>query len=92
VISFAGNVTYPKALNIRDTAAMVPQDRYFIETDSPYLAPVPNRGKRNEPAFVVDTAKSIGELRRFSSEEIGEQTTENFYRFFGIKQGIRKSD
>ena len=84
MISFAGNVTYPKALNIREVAAMVPQDRFFIETDSPYLAPVPNRGKRNEPAFVIFTAKSIGELRGFSSEEIGEQTTQNFYRFFKI--------
>lgn len=84
VISFAGNVTYPKALNIREATQMVPQDRFFIETDSPYLAPIPNRGKRNEPAYVVDTAKFIGELRGFSSEEIGEQTTRNFYQFFKI--------
>lgn len=90
IISFAGNVTYPKALNIREVATVVPQDRFFIETDSPYLAPVPNRGKRNEPAFVVDTAKSIGELRRFSSEEIGEQTRQNFYRFFGIRNQTKE--
>jgi TatD DNase family protein len=84
MISFAGNVTYPKALNIREVAATVPQDRFFIETDSPYLAPVPNRGKRNEPGFVIFTAKSIGELRGLPPEEIGEQTTQNFYRFFKI--------
>lgn len=88
VISFAGNVTYPTAQNIRDAAAMVPADRFFIETDSPYLAPIPNRGKRNEPAFVVDTARAIGELRGLSSREIGHQSTENFYRFFGLRNPI----
>ena len=56
VISFAGNITYPKAQNIRDAAGMVPLDRIFIETDCPYLAPVPHRGKRNEPAFVVEVS------------------------------------
>ncbi|HVP55472.1 MAG TPA: TatD family hydrolase [Candidatus Eisenbacteria bacterium] len=84
VISFAGNVTYPKAQNIRDAAAMVPLDRMFIETDSPYLAPVPHRGKRNEPAFVAEVARQIGELRGVSPEEIGRQTTDNFYHFFDI--------
>ncbi len=84
VISFAGNITYPKAQNIRDAASMVPLDRMFIETDSPYLAPVPHRGKRNEPAFVTEVARQIGELRGVSPEEIGQQTTENFYRFFRI--------
>ena len=67
VISFAGNITYPKAQNIRDAASMVPLDRMFIETDSPYLAPVPHRGKRNEPAFVTEVARQIGELRGISS-------------------------
>jgi TatD DNase family protein len=84
VISFAGNVTYPKAVNIQSVAKMVPLDRMFIETDSPYLAPVPMRGKRNEPAFVVQTAKYIGELRGLSGEEIGSLTAENFHRFFGL--------
>ena len=63
IISFAGNITYPKAQNIRDAATIVPLDRMFIETDCPYLAPVPHRGKRNEPAYVVETARQIGELR-----------------------------
>jgi TatD DNase family protein len=82
MISFAGNVTYPKATNIQQTAKEVPLDRIFIETDSPYLAPVPFRGKRNEPAYVVETAKFIAALRGISAEELGEATTENFYRFF----------
>lgn len=84
VISFAGNLTYPKAQNIRDVAKEVPADRFFIETDCPYLAPIPFRGKRNEPAYVVETAKAIGELRGVSGEEIGAQSGENFFRFFGI--------
>ncbi len=84
VLSFAGNITYPKAQNIRDAASMVPLDQMFIETDSPYLAPVPHRGKRNEPAFVTHVAKQIGELRGVSAEKIGQQTSENFRRFFCI--------
>jgi len=84
IISFAGNVTYPKAQNIRDAAAMVPLDRMFIETDSPYLAPVPHRGKRNEPAFVTCVAAHIGELRGDSPEEIGQRTSDNFRRFFHL--------
>jgi len=86
VVSFAGMVTYPKAQNIRDAALIVPLDRMFIETDSPYLAPVPHRGKRNEPAFVVEVARSIAELRKLSPEEIGQQTTRNFYNFFGLQK------
>jgi TatD DNase family protein len=58
----------------------------LIETDAPYLAPVPYRGKRNEPAYVKETARHIGELRSLSGEEIGEQTAGNFYRFFGIQR------
>ena len=84
MISFAGNITYPKAQNIRDAAAMAPLDRIFIETDSPYLAPVPHRGKRNEPAFVVESARQIGQLRNLATEEIGHRTSENFVRFFGL--------
>ena len=86
VVSFAGMVTYPKAQNIRDAALIVPLDRMFIETDSPYLAPVPHRGKRNEPAFVVEVARSIAELRKLSPEEIGQQTTRSFYNFFGLQK------
>jgi len=89
-ISFAGNITYPKAQNIRDAAAMVPLERMFIETDSPYLAPIPHRGKRNEPAFVVEVARRIGELRGLVMEDVGRQTTENFRRFFRL--GVRQVD
>jgi TatD DNase family protein len=90
MISFAGNVTFPKAQPIRDAALIVPLDRMLIETDSPYLAPIPHRGKRNEPAFVREVARQIGELRNLSAEEIGEQTTRNFYTFFGLSPESRK--
>jgi len=86
VISFAGNVTFPKAQAIRDAARRVPLDRMLIETDSPYLAPVPHRGKRNEPAFVVETARQLGELRGLAAEEVGVKTTENFHRFFSLHE------
>jgi len=86
MISFAGNVTYPKAQQIRDAALQVPLDRTLIETDSPYLAPIPHRGKRNEPAFVVETGSKLGELRGVSREEVGLQTSRNFYRFFKLAE------
>jgi TatD DNase family protein len=86
MISFAGNLTFPKAQQIRDAALEVPFDRILIETDCPYLAPVPHRGKRNEPAFVKQTAAKLGELRGVSMEEIGEQTSRNFYKFFKISE------
>src|SRR5215471_18513528 len=70
MISFAGNITYPKAQNIRDAAAMAPLDRIFIETDSPYLAPIPHRGKRNEPAYVVEAARQIAQLRNLATEDV----------------------
>lgn len=85
IVSFAGNLTYPKAQNIRDAALEVPLDRFFIETDCPYLAPIPHRGKRNEPAYVVETAKAIGALRGMSGDEVGAKSSENFFRFFGIE-------
>jgi len=85
MISFAGNITFPKAQPIRDAAQMVPFDRILIETDSPYLAPIPHRGQRNEPAFVTQVARQIGELRSLPAEEIGSQTTRNFYKFFGLQ-------
>jgi len=92
MISFAGNITFPKAQQIRDAALEVPLDRMFIETDCPYLAPIPYRGKRNEPAFVKETARKIGELRGLSTEEIGEQTFRNFYNFFKISEITEKQD
>ena len=88
VISFAGNITFPKAQNIRDAAQIVPLDRMLIETDSPYLAPIPHRGQRNEPSFVKEVARQIGELRGLTVEEIGARTTENFYNFFKFRERI----
>ncbi len=84
MVSFAGNITFPKAQNIRDAARIIPLDRMFIETDCPYLAPAPHRGQRNEPAFVVEVARHIGHLRNLSCEEIGLQATANFYNFFQL--------
>jgi TatD DNase family protein len=84
MISFAGNITFPKAQPIRDAALIVPLDRMLIETDSPYLAPIPHRGQRNEPAFVKEVARQVGVVRNLSAEEIGVRTTENFYKFFGL--------
>jgi len=86
MISFAGNVTFPKAQQIREAAVAVPVDGMLIETDSPYLAPVPYRGQRNEPAFVAETAREIGQLRGMSSTEVGSETSRNFYRFFSLPQ------
>jgi TatD DNase family protein len=86
MISFAGNLTFPKAQQIRDAALEVPLDRMLIETDCPYLAPVPHRGKRNEPAFVVETARRLGELRGLSGDEMGERTARNFYEFFKLTE------
>lgn len=86
MISFAGNLTFPKAQQIRDAALEVPLDRILIETDCPYLAPIPYRGKRNEPAYVKETARKLGELRSRSMDEIGELTARNFYNFFKISE------
>jgi TatD DNase family protein len=88
MISFAGNVTFPKAQQIREAAKQVPLDRMLIETDSPFLAPVPHRGKRNEPSFVREVARLLGELRGLSPEEVGLQTAKNFYRFFSLHEKL----
>ena len=82
LISFAGNVTFPKAQPIRDVATALPLEHMLIETDSPFLAPVPHRGKRNEPAFVAQTAAKIAELRGITVAEVGTVTAANFYRLF----------
>jgi TatD DNase family protein len=79
-VSFAGIVTFPKAHGVQDAAKWVPSSRLLVETDCPYLAPVPNRGRRNEPAFTIDTARKVAELRGESLEEIARITTENFNR------------
>jgi TatD DNase family protein len=88
MISFAGNLTFPKAQQIRDAALEVPLGRMLIETDAPYLAPVPHRGKRNEPAFVKETARRLGELRGISMDEVGERTSRNFYNFFKLTEMV----
>jgi len=90
MISFAGNITFPKAQQIRDAALEVPLERMLIETDSPYLAPVPHRGKRNEPAFVKETARKLAELRGLTVEEVGERTSRNFYNFFKLAETAEK--
>jgi len=79
-ISFAGIVTFPKATAIQEAARITPSDRLLIETDAPFLAPVPKRGKRNEPAFVVETARKLAELRGVTLEEIAETTAANWRR------------
>lgn len=81
-ISFAGVVTFPKATNIQAAAREVPLDRLLVETDAPYLAPVPHRGKRNEPRYVAHTARRVAELRGESFEQIAEATTSNYHRLF----------
>ena len=79
-LSFAGLITFPKAQAIRDAAALTPDERLLVETDAPYLAPVPYRGKRNEPAFMVQTVRRLAELRGVEPERIAEITTSNFER------------
>ena len=81
-ISFTGILTFKKSQNLRDLAAELPPDRIMVETDAPYLAPGKYRGKRNEPSYVVETAKVLAEARAVSLEEITRQTTENFFRLF----------
>jgi TatD DNase family protein len=84
MISFAGNSTYPKTQHIRDVAREVPLDRILIETDSPYLAPQSYRGKRNEPAYVAEVARTLANVRNLSPEEFAVSTAANFRRFFQL--------
>jgi TatD DNase family protein len=81
-ISFSGILTFPKSNELRDIAADMPLDRLLVETDSPYLAPVPFRGKRNEPGYTVHTAKILGEVRGLAPEAVAELTTANFRRLY----------
>ena len=83
-ISFAGMVTYPTAQNLRDVAKNVPLDRLVVETDCPYLAPQPVRGKRNEPGYVAHTAALLAEVKGVSAKELEEQTTRNARTLFGL--------
>jgi len=88
LISFAGNLTYPKAQSLREVAAQVPIDGVLVETDAPWLAPNSLRGKRNEPAFVTQTAQTLAEIHNLSAAEIAEATTKNFARLFKLPLGM----
>jgi TatD DNase family protein len=81
-ISFSGIITFKNAESLREVARRVPLDRLLIETDSPYLAPVPHRGKKNEPRYVTHVAEKVAELRSLETETLAEITTENFFRLF----------
>ena len=81
-ISLSGIVTFKNAEDLRDIAKDVPVDRILVETDSPFLAPIPNRGKRNEPSFVVDTAAKVAELKDVDKDALSIASTENFFRLF----------
>lgn len=83
-ISFSGILTFNSAADLREVAKKVPLDRILVETDSPWLAPVPHRGKQNEPQYVREVAQCIADLREISLEELAEITTQNFHRLFKI--------
>lgn len=85
MISFAGNITFKKAENLREAAQIVPLEKLLIETDCPFLAPIPNRGKRNEPSFVVHTAHFLADFYGVELEKLANQTTQNFLDFFRLK-------
>jgi TatD DNase family protein len=84
LIAFAGNSTYPKAQNLRDVAKALPLEKLLIETDSPYLAPQPFRGKRNEPAYVAEVARTLASVRNLSPDEVAAATAYNFRRLFRL--------
>jgi TatD DNase family protein len=86
-ISFSGIITFKNAEEIREVAKFVPADRYLVETDAPYLAPIPHRGQSNEPSFVRHTAEKLAEVRGISLEQLGAETTANFARLFA-KTGL----
>jgi TatD DNase family protein len=81
-VSFTGILTFKRSDDLRSIAAALPTDRILVETDAPYLAPGPYRGKRNEPAYVVETAKVLADARGVPVDEIARKTTENFFRLF----------
>ena len=87
-VSLSGIVTFKNAADLHDTAKWIPAARLLVETDSPFLAPVPNRGKTCEPAFVADTAAFVADLRGEDPDVLGEQTTANFFRLFGKAAAI----
>lgn len=81
-ISFSGIITFKNAEEIREVAKFVPADRYLVETDAPYLAPIPHRGSTNEPGYVAHTAAKVAEVRGIPLEQLGAETTQNFFRLF----------
>jgi TatD DNase family protein len=87
-LSFSGIVTFKNAEEVRAAARLTPRDRLLVETDSPYLAPLPHRGRRNEPAFVVETAKKLAQVREEPFGELAQVTTENAARLFGLKRNV----
>ena len=87
-ISFSGIITFRNASALREVVKQVPLDRMLVETDSPWLAPVPHRGKQNEPQFVVEVAKAVAEIKGISFEEVSEVTTENFEKLFLVEQKL----
>jgi TatD DNase family protein len=84
-VSFTGNITFPKAQTIRDAAVAAPLERIMVETDAPYLAPVPLRGKRNEPAYVIRTGEYLAQLRGIAPDELAEITTNTASAFFRLQ-------
>ncbi|WP_263384112.1 TatD family hydrolase [Granulicella arctica] len=84
-LSFAGNLTYPRSTDLREAAVAAPPDRILVETDAPFLAPIPHRGKQNEPALVTHTAAYLANLRGISTEQLAAVTTENFKRLFDLQ-------
>ena len=88
LVSFAGNLTYPKAQPLRDVAAKMPIDGVLVETDAPWLAPAPDRGKRNEPAWVLQTAVVLAGLLGKEKDEIASATTKNFFRLFDLRADV----
>jgi TatD DNase family protein len=84
-LSFTGIATYPHSAAIHETIKNCPLNQLMIETDAPYLAPVPHRGKRNEPAYVMEVAKEIAKLKGLSLEEVDAATTKNAIEFFGLQ-------
>lgn len=91
-LAFGGVTTFPKAAEVREAARITPADRLLLETDAPYLAPVPHRGKRNEPAFVAHTAQTVARVRGVAVEELANQTTRNFERLFKLDGAAQASD
>jgi TatD DNase family protein len=92
LISFAGNVTFKKAENLREAARVVPLDRLLIETDCPFLTPIPFRGKRNEPLYVAETAKFLADFYGVGVEKLADRTTRNFLDFFNLKLAAEKAE